>query len=317
VVNVRLGAPAGSCILRRVGKTLKGINRQTAVAGRWSPGTTPASGLSLPTVDCRLEEGDDAAWAAPDPGFRRVPHAIRRAGGHRAPGRHRGALRRDGRAAGAVGRAAHLSGPDFGDKGSPDPLIDPRALGAIREAEQRAAAALLGVEDVVFLRYHDGEIADDLPTRAAVAAQIRRVRPDLLIAFDPWHDYTFHNDHRQAGLVALAAARVGARRAGPACGADGTVVAPDAPPHSVAEAWLFLTGQPNLVFDIAPTIEEKIAARLAHASQAADPAGVARGVRARAEATGAAHGLALAEAFHALWLPVDESLAARLAVGES
>lgn len=199
-----------------------------------------------------------------------------------------------------------------GDKGSPDPLIDPRALGAIREAEQRAAAALLGVEDVVFLRYHDGEVADDLPTRAAVAAQIRRVRPDLLIAFDPWHDYTFHNDHRQAGLVALAAARIGARRPGPACGIDGTVVAPDAPPHSVAEAWLFLTGRPNLVFDIAPTIEEKIAARLAHASQAADPAGVARGVRARAEATGAALGLALAEAFHALRLPADESLAERL-----
>ena len=30
-----------------------------------------------------------------------------------------------------------------------------------REAEQRAAAAMLDIDDVVFLRYHDGEVADD------------------------------------------------------------------------------------------------------------------------------------------------------------
>ncbi len=203
-----------------------------------------------------------------------------------------------------------------GDKGSPDPLIDPRALGAMREAEQRAVAAMLDIDDVVFLRYHDGEVADDLPTRAAVAAQMRRVRPDLLIAFDPWHDYTFHNDHRQSGLVALVAARTLARQPGPANGADGAVIETLAPPHSLPEAWLFLTGRPNLVFDIAPTIERKVAARLAHASQAADPAGVARGVRARAETTGALYGLALAKAFHEVRFPLDESFEARLAAGD-
>jgi LmbE family N-acetylglucosaminyl deacetylase len=203
-----------------------------------------------------------------------------------------------------------------GDKGSPDPLIDPHVLGATREAEQRAAAAMLDIDDVVFLRYHDGEVADDLPTRAAVAAQMRRVRPDLLIAFDPWHDYTFHNDHRQSGLVALAAARTLARQPGPANGADGAVVEMVAPPHTIPEAWLFLTGQPNLVFDIAPTIERKVAARLAHASQAADPAGVARGVRTRAESSGAPYGVALAETFHAVRFPLDESFMARLAAGD-
>jgi len=203
-----------------------------------------------------------------------------------------------------------------GDKGSPDPLIDPRALGATREAEQRAAAALLAIDDVVFLRYHDGEVADNPPTRAAVAAQMRRVRPDLLIAFDPWHDYTFHNDHRQSGLVALAAARTLARQSGPANGADGAVTETLARPHTIPEAWLFLTGRPNLVFDVAPTIERKVAARLAHASQAADPAGVARGVRARAESSGAPYGLALAETFRAVSFPLDESFVARMAAGD-
>lgn len=217
--------------------------------------------------------------------------------------------------AGAGARISYLV-LTSGDKGSPDPLIDPRTLGATREAEQRAAAALLGIDDVVFLRYHDGEVADDLPTRAAVAAQMRRVRPDLLIAFDPWHDYTFHNDHRQSGLVALAAARTLARRSGPANGVDGAVVAALTPPHTIPEAWLFLTAQPNLVFDIAPTIERKVAARLAHASQAADPAAVARGVRARAESSGAPYGLALAEGFHAVRFPRDESFLARMAAGD-
>ena len=50
--------------------------------------------------------------------------------------------------------------------------------------------AELGIDDLIFLRYPDGGVADDLPTRAAVAAQIRRTRPDLVVSFDPWHHYT-------------------------------------------------------------------------------------------------------------------------------
>src|SRR4051812_22690023 len=155
-----------------------------------------------------------------------------------------------------------------GDKGSPDPLADPLGLAATREAEQLAAALLLDIDDVVFLRRLDGEVADDLPTREAVAAQIRRVRPDLLITFDPWHHYTFHNDHRQCGLVALAAARTRARYPGPAAGADGALLTMDAPPHTIPDAWLFHTDRPDLVFDIAPVLERKVAARVAHACQA-------------------------------------------------
>jgi LmbE family N-acetylglucosaminyl deacetylase len=203
-----------------------------------------------------------------------------------------------------------------GDKGSPDPQIDPRALAATREAEQLAAAQLLGIDDVVFLRRLDGEVADDLPTRAAVAAQIRRVRPDLLITFDPWHHYTFHNDHRQCGLVALAAARTLACQSGPTAGLDGATLLPHAPPHRIPDAWLFNTDSPNLVFDIAPVIERKVAARVAHACQTADPAATARGVHQRAATVGAPYNLAFAEAFHAVRLPVEESPLARLDVGE-
>ncbi len=203
-----------------------------------------------------------------------------------------------------------------GDKGSPDPDVDPLALAAVREAEQLAAAAVLGVVDVTFLRYRDGEVADDGPTRQAVAAQIRRFRPDLLVAFDPWHAYTFHNDHRQAGFVALAAARGLAPLPGPTRGADGMLVAETAPGHVTREAWLFLTDRPDVIVDIAPGIELKIAARIAHACQAVDAAAVASGIRTRAEATGAPYAVPLAETFRTIPFPRDESFGARLHAGE-
>ncbi len=203
-----------------------------------------------------------------------------------------------------------------GDKGSPDPLADRVALGARREAEQLAAAALLDVAEVIFLRRFDGEVSDDAPTRAALAAQIRRLRPDLLLTFDPWYDYSFHNDHRQCGFVALAAARTLARRPGPVCGPAGEVVAPLAPPHAIPEVWFFHTERPTIVFDIAPTIARKAAARVAHASQAADPVATARGIYTRAAAVGERYGLALAESFRAVPFPADESFAARLAAAE-
>lgn len=217
------------------------------------------------------------------------------------------------RARGARVAYLHLTS---GDKGSDDPRMEPRRLATMREAEQRAAAALLGIDDLIFLRYGDGEVADDLPTRAAVAAQIRRIRPDLVVGFDPWHHYTFHNDHRQAGLVAVAAARTVARHAGPANDQEGRVLNHAAPGHAARAVWLFHTDRPNRVIDVSSVIDLKVAARLAHASQAPHPEATARGLRERAANLGAPHGLAYAEVFREVLLPADEGFAARLTTGE-
>jgi LmbE family N-acetylglucosaminyl deacetylase len=203
-----------------------------------------------------------------------------------------------------------------GDKGSDDPQMEPQRLAAMREAEQRAAAQLLGIADLIFFRIPDGSVTDDLPTRAAIAAQIRRIRPDLIVTFDPWHHYTFHNDHRQAGLVAIAAARTLARQPGPANDAEGNPLEPAAPGHAARAAWHFHTDRPTRAVDVSTVIDRKVAARLAHASQARNPDATARNLRERAATLGEPHGLAYAEVFHEADFPADETIAARLAARE-
>lgn len=189
-----------------------------------------------------------------------------------------------------------------GEKGSADPLEPPAAVARLREAEQRAAARLVGAEEPLFLRLPDGGLEDDSHLRGLLVRAIRSERPDLLITHDavqPWPPYTSHRDHRIAGRVALDAAYPYARDAlhFPEHMRDESLR-----PHAVPEVWLFCSDQPDHYVDIAATLDAKIAARLAHASQTSDPAALAKGWRQRAEETGHRGGLALAEAFKRLAL---------------
>src|SRR6478752_4017922 len=59
--------------------------------------------------------------------------------------------------------------------------LPPEDCGAVREAEERAGAALVGVTEVEFLGFPDGTLEYGLPLRKAFAAAIRRHRPDVLI----------------------------------------------------------------------------------------------------------------------------------------
>ena len=97
-----------------------------------------------------------------------------------------------------------------GNKGSADPDMTPEALAALREKEQRAACKVLGVKNVVFLGYHDGELVPSLELRRDLTREVRRYKPDVAMVPDPttWYFgnvYINHPDHRAVGEAALAA----------------------------------------------------------------------------------------------------------------
>jgi LmbE family N-acetylglucosaminyl deacetylase len=90
--------------------------------------------------------------------------------------------------------------------------LDPSQAGPLREAEERASAAVVGVETVEFLEgYVDGVVEYGLPLRRDLAAAIRRVRPELVVSMnhtETWGGLSFNMaDHRHVGLAALDASR--------------------------------------------------------------------------------------------------------------
>ena len=150
-----------------------------------------------------------------------------------------------------------------GDKGTRDPLLTGPELAAIREREQLASAARLGAAGVRFLGHGDAELVEGLALRGELVREIRASRPDLLLTFDPTPGYRNHPDHRVVGRMALDAAWP--------CARDRLTNPEAGEPHETAEAWLFGGAQHDLAVDVADVLEDKIAARLEHASQTGSP----------------------------------------------
>ena len=103
-----------------------------------------------------------------------------------------------------------------GGKGSEDPAMTPAQLTATRVAEQRAAADMLGVREIVHLGYPDGYLTPSLDLRRDITRQIRRFRPDLLITQNPQRRLDFnpfigHPDHLATGEATLASVYPAAR----------------------------------------------------------------------------------------------------------
>jgi len=190
-----------------------------------------------------------------------------------------------------------------GDKGVPnDEINDPSRFISMREEEQRRSAALLGADEVVFLRHRDGEVMDSLELRGQIVREIRRAKADLIVTHDPLtRMLRQHPDHRAVGFATLAAAFPSCRLASfyPEQIAEGLE------PHSV-HMLLLGGGDPhdwNIHIDISETFERKIEALNLHESQAtAFVGGVRQRMTQRARDMGAPAGLELAEAFTFAWL---------------
>ena len=157
-----------------------------------------------------------------------------------------------------------------GDAG--DQEITSAQLTEVRQREARAAAQALGVRnDVIFLHYMDSRLEPTLEVRGAIARQIRRVRPDVVICQDPtvrWHGqgYINHPDHRAAGEATLAAIMpvASTRLAFPELTAEGLA------PHNVREIFIAGTEHADRWVDIDGFLEQKVAGLRAHKSQMRD-----------------------------------------------
>lgn len=170
-----------------------------------------------------------------------------------------------------------------GDKGSGELEMTGERLIAIREAEERACGDRLGVEDVVFFRYPDGELFPTLELRRDITRAIRLKRPDIIITLDPtaWWYGSFginHPDHRAIGAATLEAIYPTARDRlnFPEMERDEGLQ-----PHKVLTVYIAGTNEPTTRVDVSSTIETKIAALREHRSQIADMEAMALRVRER------------------------------------
>ena len=183
-----------------------------------------------------------------------------------------------------------------GDKGSSNPNMRPDELERIREQEQLAATKLLGVGEVIFLRYPDQGLEDTPGFRKDIVRLIRMYRPETVVTADPYRRYIWHRDHRITGQVTLDAVFPYARD---------RLTYPDLleeglEPHKVREVLLWGTEDPNYISDITDTFDIKVAALRCHRSQIGDDLSPVMAERLRQRARELAEGedFELAEAFH-------------------
>ncbi len=194
-----------------------------------------------------------------------------------------------------------------GDAGGFDPDVPRSQIPGIRQAEQRAAAKTVGVDDVRFLGYTDGELVVSLDLRRDISRVIRQVRPQRLLCQSPERNWdrlpASHPDHMAAGEATIQAVYPDARNpfAHPALLQDEGLEA-----WTVPEIWVMGGPRPNRWVDVTDSFDDKIAALQSHASQVAHRPDLPDFVRTwsvrLAEAGGLPEGR-LAEAFMVVAVP--------------
>jgi len=177
-----------------------------------------------------------------------------------------------------------------GASGSSDPEMTREKLAAIRIVEQQAAADVLGVARVVPLGFEDGYLYPTPELRKAVAREIRRYKPDVIITpHDPAMRtfqtfYINHPDHIAVGEAVYRAVNPDASSGlmFPELWADEGLA-----PY-LAKLLLVSTFSETapVRVDISDTIEQKVQALLCHQTQIEDPTGTADFVRERGKAVG-------------------------------
>ena len=176
-----------------------------------------------------------------------------------------------------------------------------RAITDTRKAEQRAAARVLGLRDVIFLDQPDGQLAPTIDLRRMLVRLYRRHKPTRLVCQSPeriWKPYSVprhHPDHLAAASAAIAAMYPASQNPWdfPELLAEGLA------PHKIRELYVMGAPEINHPIDISSTLDVKIASLREHDSQVgARFDEVEKRIREWAATNGQAHGLPAAELFH-------------------
>ncbi len=161
-----------------------------------------------------------------------------------------------------------------GDAGSNEPSKNAAykpELAALREEEQKAANAVLGIHETIFLRYPDGELESTLPLRKELTRLIRQYKPEAVVIGDPQtvfygNGYINHPDHRAAAQAALYAVFPSS---------ETRLIFTDLleagyEPHKVRRIYVHANEHTDTVVDITKTMDAKVEALRKHASQLGD-----------------------------------------------
>lgn len=152
-----------------------------------------------------------------------------------------------------------------GGKGTTDPNISSADLSKIRQQEQADAVESLGVQELVLLHHLDGSLEDNDEFRRELVRQIRQVQPDVVLCPEPYRkNLAWHRDHRITGQVTLDAVFP--------CARDHLHFVElwrdeGLEPHKAATILFWGTEQADTSIDISESLDAKIKAVAAHASQ--------------------------------------------------
>ncbi len=194
-----------------------------------------------------------------------------------------------------------------GEAGGSDRSVSRTDMASLRQREQRAAAAEVGVSDVRFLGHPDGRLQATIELRRDISRVIRQLKPERVLTQSPERRWDFifasHPDHLALGEAAVCAVYPDARN--PFAHPE-LLDVEGLEPWTVNELWIAGGVGANTAVETTSTIGRKVAALLRHESQIDDPTGLHQRVMDGGRASGSEAGLpegSTAELFRVTRIP--------------
>jgi len=184
-----------------------------------------------------------------------------------------------------------------GNTGNMSPDMQPDTLQNIRESEQRAAAKILGVRDVIFMRRQDLGLEYTLEFRKEIVELLMKYRQEVVATCDPYQKYLSNPDHRILGQIVMDSVW-------PAALSPNTyrdLLEKGYKMQKTKPVWLWAPTEPNFKYDISDFFDIKMQAFACHKTQQGEPfSDFVKMFSDRAVAAAEGTGYKMAESFHRL-----------------